>query len=85
MSQLWRSTGAAYLWRRCQAQGPLALAAAVLLMAIASAQAPTLTVVKAAFLYNFVNFAGWPADSLSAGQSLLLCVIDDTAVADALD
>jgi len=59
-------------------------AAVFLLAAVAAAQAPTLTAVKAAFLYNFATFAEWPADSLTAEQTLSLCVIGDDAVADAL-
>jgi hypothetical protein len=53
-------------------------------VSVLAAQAATLTAVKAAFLYNFANFADWPADSLSPGQTLSLCVIGDDAVADAL-
>ena len=56
----------------------------LLWVAVAVAQTPTLTAVKAAFLYNFATFAEWPADSLSPGQSLALCVVGDDAVADAL-
>jgi hypothetical protein len=59
-------------------------AAVFLLVAVTAAQAPTLTAVKAAFLYNFATFAEWPAASLTAEQTLSLCVIDDDAVVDAL-
>ena len=44
----------------------------------------TAATLKAAFLYNFAKFAEWPAEALSAGQRLSLCVIGDHAVADAL-
>ncbi|MEP7307578.1 MAG: YfiR family protein [Acidobacteriota bacterium] len=50
----------------------------------AAAQTPSLTEIKAAFLFNFANYAEWPADSLTPGQRLLLCVVDDRAIADAL-
>ena len=52
---------------------------------MAAAQTATITAVKAAFLFNFANFADWPADSLSPGQGLSLCVVGDSAVADALN
>jgi hypothetical protein len=77
-------TGATPGWRR-EAQRALRTAAAVAWVAVAAAQAPTITAVKAAFLYNFANFAEWPADSLSPGQRLSLCVIGDNGIADALN
>ena len=49
---------------------------------VAGVTAPAL---KAAFLYNFANFAEWPADVLAPGQRLSLCVVGDSAVADALE
>jgi hypothetical protein len=78
-----RSPGGVRLWRR--GSGPALVAAAVLLLAaVAAAQTPTLTAVKAAFLNNFANFTEWPADTLSPGQRLSLCVVDDNALAAAL-
>jgi len=77
-------TGAAVRWRRAAERG-LVAGAVLVSLAVAAAQAPTLTAVKAAFLFNFANFAEWPADSLPAGQKLLLCVAGDNAVADALN
>jgi hypothetical protein len=53
-------------------------------ISVAVAQTSTLSAVKAAFLYNFATFAEWPTDSLSPGQRLSLCVVGDSAVADAL-
>lgn len=38
--------------------------------------------VKAAFLYNFVKFAEWPA--LAPGAPILMCVVGDDRLADAL-
>ena len=49
------------------------------------AQGVTAPALKAAFLYNFANFAEWPADALAPGQRLSLCVVGDNAVADALE
>ena len=48
------------------------------------AQGVTVSALKAAFLYNFANFAEWPAGALAPGQPLLLCVAGDNAVASAL-
>src|SRR5438046_760651 len=50
-----------------------------------SAQPPTVSAVRAAFLYNFAKFAEWPADALAPGQRLSLCVLGDKGVADALE
>jgi hypothetical protein len=62
------------------------LAALLLLWsAPVGAQRVTAPALKAAFLFNFVNFIEWPADILAPGQRLSLCVIGDTAVADALE
>jgi len=63
-----------------------AVLAALLLLwsAPLGAQRVTAPALKAAFLFNFVNFIEWPADVLAPGQRLSLCVIGDTAVADAL-
>jgi hypothetical protein len=51
---------------------------------VAAAQGVTGPALKAAFLYNFVKFAQWPVDALAPGHPLILCVLDDNAVADAL-
>ena len=48
-----------------------------------SGQAVTQPALKAAFLYNFAKFAEWPGDTASSGP-LTLCVVDDSAVEDAL-
>jgi hypothetical protein len=45
----------------------------------------TVSMLKAAFLYNFANFAEWPEEALGGGQRLSLCVAGDDAVADALE
>jgi uncharacterized protein DUF4154 len=51
---------------------------------LASAQTATAPALKAAFLYNFAQFAEWPADALAPGQRLAMCVVGDASVADAL-
>src|ERR1700681_373096 len=51
----------------------------------AGAQTVTAPALKAAFLYNFAKFAAWPADVLAPAQRLSLCVVDDDAVADAIE
>jgi hypothetical protein len=48
-----------------------------------SGQAVTQPALKAAFLYNFAKFAEWPNDAASTAP-LTLCVVDDSAVDDAL-
>ena len=53
--------------------------------ASAEAQTATAPAVKAAFLYNFAKFAGWPADVLAPGAPLSFCVLGDAAVAAALE
>lgn len=63
-----------------------AVLAALLLLwsAPVGAQGVTAPILKAAFLYNFANFAEWPAGALVPAQRLSLCVVGDDAVADAL-
>jgi YfiR/HmsC-like len=49
------------------------------------AQTATAPELKAAFLYNFAKFVEWPANSMAAGTPLVVCVLGDGAVADALE
>ena len=51
----------------------------------ASAQDVTEPALKAAFIYNFAKFTEWPTDVVAAGEPLVMCVVDDEAVADALE
>ena len=60
-----------------------ALAVAAIGEASLRGQTVTQPALKAAFLYNFAKFAEWPTDPASTGP-LILCVIDDIAVDDAL-
>ena len=50
---------------------------------VAIAQDVTEPALKAAFIYNFARFTTWPA-SAPAGDSFVICVLNDTAVAEAL-
>jgi hypothetical protein len=40
--------------------------------------------LTAAFLFNFVKFTTWPADALRDGDSIVVCVNGDPAVAESL-
>jgi hypothetical protein len=50
----------------------------------AAAQTATAPALKAAFLYNFAKFTEWPADALAPSQPLVLCVMNDREVGEAL-
>jgi hypothetical protein len=41
--------------------------------------------LKAAFIYNFVQFTNWPADLLPATAPFVICVLGEAAVGDALE
>jgi hypothetical protein len=62
----------------------IALALCLVASAAAAQAAVSAPVLTAAFVYNFVKFAVWPAEAIANGP-LTICVIGDTAVADALD
>ena len=60
--------------------------AIVLLMPVpAAAQDVTEPALKAAFIYNFAKFTEWPADVVPAAEPLVMCVLGDAAVGDALE
>src|SRR4029079_6939491 len=61
----------------------IASLALVLLGRTAVAQDVTEPALKAAFIYNFARFTTWPADA-PPGDSFVICVLNDTAVAEAL-
>jgi hypothetical protein len=50
----------------------------------AAVESPSIATVKAAFVFNFANFAEWPVDVLPSGHRLSLCVVNDDEVANAL-
>jgi hypothetical protein len=70
---------------RRQLRRGAAVTMAVLLATCAHAQTATAPELKAAFLFNFTKFVAWPADAMVAGTPLVLCVLGDGAVADALE
>jgi len=51
----------------------------------AAAQSLSAPGLKAAYLFNFTQFVEWPADAVPPGAALTLCVVNDSAVADALE
>jgi hypothetical protein len=48
------------------------------------AESASLPALKAAFLFNFVKFAVWPAEALSLDDPIALCVVDDDALVQSL-
>jgi hypothetical protein len=58
---------------------------AVGLTATSAAQSLPAPALKAAFLFNFAQFMEWPADIVLAGTSVALCIVNDGAIADALE
>ena len=69
-------------------QALTALAAITILPLIpvtAAAQDVTEPALKAAFIFNFAKFTEWPAEVMTAGEPLLLCVLGDAAIGEALE
>jgi hypothetical protein len=52
---------------------------------IGLAQEVTASSLKAAYIYNFARFTDWPDDSPTSQQPLVICVLGDAAVGDALE
>lgn len=50
----------------------------------AVAQDVTQPALKAAFIYKFAMFTEWPAAAVPAGEPLVMCVMGDDAVGEAL-
>lgn len=71
--------------RRLAAAGFALATALVVSGGTPAAQSASASAMKAAFLYNFAKFAHWPADALGPSQPLILCVVGDAVVADALE
>ena len=53
--------------------------------ATAVAQNVTEPGLKAAFIYNFVQFTDWPPEALPVTAPLVICVLGDAAIGDALE
>jgi hypothetical protein len=51
----------------------------------AAAQSVSAPGLKAAYLFNFAQFVEWPADAVPTGAPLALCIVNDGAVASALE
>jgi hypothetical protein len=47
------------------------------------ALSPSASELRAAFVFNFVRFATWPADALPPDGAIVVCVLDRDDVADA--
>jgi hypothetical protein len=67
--------------RRCVG---LALTMLAVIAGPAAAQTVSAPGLKAAYLFNFARFVQWPADAIPAGAPLVLCIVNDRAVAAAL-
>ena len=52
---------------------------------IAAAQDVTESALKAAFIFNFAKFTEWPAEVMVTGEPLVLCVLGDAAIGEALE
>jgi hypothetical protein len=52
---------------------------------VAAGQSVTAPALKAAFLHRFATYTDWPVDTLPVGESLVLCVVNDGAVAAMLE
>ena len=61
------------------------IAVLLLMRVVASAQDVTEPALKAAFIYNFAIFTEWPADVVPAAGPVVVCVLGDAAVGDALE
>jgi hypothetical protein len=62
-----------------------ALAILLLAMVPAAAQDVTEPALKAAYIYNFAKFTEWPAEAMTAGAPLVLCVQGDEAIGKELE
>ena len=71
-----------YCARRARSAVLLAVVLAAVPAATQSVSAPGL---KAAYLLNFARFVEWPAEIVPAEAPLVLCIVNDGAVASALE
>jgi hypothetical protein len=64
----------------------LTAVAVILLTPVFSfAQDVTEPALKAAFIYSFAKFTDWPVDAVPVSKPLLMCVVGDDAVGEALE
>jgi hypothetical protein len=70
-------------------RGLTVAASAVAVLALGAgtglAQSASAPAVRAAFVFNFAKFTEWPNDAVRPADPLALCVVDDDAVASALE
>ena len=59
-----------------------AVALAAVSMAAQSLSAPDM---KAIYLLNFARFVDWPPETLPAGSPVIMCIVNDSAIAAALE
>ena len=73
--------------RKERIQSLTARVIAILLLTPMTAVAQDVTepALKAAFIYNFAKFTEWPADAVATGAPLVLCVLGDAAIGEALE
>jgi hypothetical protein len=64
--------------------GALLLMPVLAFMPVLSAQDVTEPALKAAYIYNFAKFTEWPTGAVPSAEPLLMCVLGDPAVGDAL-
>ena len=62
-----------------------AIAILLLISVTAAAQDVTEPALKAAFIFNFAKFTEWPAEVMTTGEPLVLCVLGDAAIGEALE
>jgi hypothetical protein len=62
-----------------------AIAGVLVMRVLATGQEVTAPALKAAFIYNFAKFTEWPSGLMPAGQPLVMCVLGDAAVGEALE
>jgi hypothetical protein len=63
----------------------IALALVLIVQTPVSAQDVTEPALKGVFIYNFAKFTEWPVDAVPAAAPLVMCVLGDVAVGDALE
>jgi hypothetical protein len=63
----------------------ITLALVLLVQTPVPAQDVTEPALKGAFIYNFAKFTEWPVDAVQAAAPLVMCVLGDGAVGDALE
>jgi hypothetical protein len=71
--------------RRCGVRFVAAIVTAAALTHAAGAQTLTAPQLKGAYLFNFTLFTEWPAEFVTVGIPLTLCVVNDDTVADVVE